>query len=275
LLHIDEGPDVDAQSEYAAGLARTFDARLVGLSCHHLALPLADGGAPTFAEGDPLTTRMRDAEEAAVEREATFLRHCRQAGLRSFDAIRDACPPAAALCAHALCCDIVVMGQPEAAGPRHASRAALIDAVLLDSARPVLLLPRAGRFKPGDGTALVAWDGSPGSARAACAALPLLRRAKSVDLIHVLRPEVESDTPVPVDLQRAAAWLSRHGIDVRLRLVPDEKRVGRALLFDAKATGAKLLVMGAWGQPRVVERLLGGATRDVLAGLGVPTLFAR
>ena len=38
LLHIDEGPDVDAQSEYAAGLARTFDARLVGLSCHHLAL---------------------------------------------------------------------------------------------------------------------------------------------------------------------------------------------------------------------------------------------
>jgi len=48
-----------------------------------------------------------------------------------------------------------------------------------------------------------------------------------------------------------------------------------ARMFDAKATGAKLLVMGAWGRPRVVERLLGGATREVLAGLNVPTLFAR
>jgi len=272
LLHIDEGPDVGAQSEYAAGLARLSDARLVGLSCHHLSLAL--GEPPVFAQGDPLTTRMREIEDAALERESIFLRHCRQAGLTTFDAIRDGSPAAAALCSHALGSDLVVMGAPESAGPHQAAQRALVDAVLLASARPVLVLPRVGHFEPGQGKAIVAWDGSPGAARAAAAALPLLRRATSVDLVRVLPLGAPSDMPMPVDMTRAVAWLSRHGMAVQVRLAPVDRQVGQALLFDAKAMGAKLLVMGAWGRPRVVERLLGGATREVLADLGVPTLFA-
>jgi len=272
LLHIDEGADVDAHSEYAAGLARSFDARLVGLSCHHLWL--APGAPPVFAEGDPLTTRMREIEDAALERETTFLRHCRQAGLATFDAIRDGAPAAAALCSHALGSDLVVMGAPESAGPRQAAQRALIDAALLAGARPVLVLPRAGRFEAGQGKAVVAWDGSACAARAAAAALPLLRRATSVDLVRVLPPGAASDMPMPVDITRAVAWLTRHGLAVQVRLAPVDRQVGQALLFDAKAMGARLLVMGAWGRPRVVERLLGGATREVLAAIGVPTLFA-
>jgi len=272
LLHIDEGPDVDARSAYAAALARLFDARLVGLSCHHLSVDL--GAPPAFAEGDPLTTRMREMEDAALERESTFLRHCRQAGLATFDAIRDGAPAAAALCSHALGSDLVMMGAPESARPRRAAQRALIDAVLVANARPVLVLPRPGRFEPGQGKAVVAWDGSPGAARAAAVALPLLRRATSVDLVRVLPRGAASDMPMPVDIARAVAWLTRHGLAVQVRLAPVDRQVGQALLFDAKAMGAQLLVMGAWGRPRVVERLLGGATREVLDDLGVPTLFA-
>lgn len=274
LLHIDEGPDVDALSEYAAGLASLFDARLVGLSCHHLSLPLGERGTPAFAEGDPLTTRMRESEDAAVGRETIFLRRCRQAGLKAFDAIRDEAPAAAALCAHALCTDLVVMGAPEPAEPRHALQRSLIDAVLLGSARPVLVLPRAGHFEPGSGRAVVAWDGSLGAAHAASAALPLLRRMRCVDLVRAMPPDVECVASVPIDLERAAAWLSRHDIAVRVRLVPGERKAGRSLLCDAKAAGAKLLVMGAWGRSRSAERVLGGATRDVLEALDIPTLLA-
>ncbi|MFL6680337.1 MAG: universal stress protein [Burkholderiaceae bacterium] len=272
LLYLDEGPDVDALSEYAAGLARLFDARLVGLSCHHLSLPL--GERPVFAEGDPLTTHMREIEDTALARETTFLRHCRQAGLKAFDAIRDGSPAAAALCAHALGSDLVVMGAPESAGPRQATQRALIDAVLLASARPVLVLPHGRRFEPGAGKALVAWDGSLGAAHAASAALPLLQRATSVDLVRAVPVGAGSDQPIPLDVPRAVAWLSGHGLAVQVRLAPGDRKVGQSLLFDAKATGARLLVMGAWGKPRMLERLLGGATRDVLADLVVPTVFA-
>lgn len=271
LLHIDEGPDVDAQSAYAAALARLFDARLVGLSCHHLSVDL--GAAPVFAEGDPLTTRMREMEDAALERETTFLRHGRQAGLATFDAVRDGAPAAAALCSHALGSDLVVMAAPEPSGPREAAQRALVDDVLRASARPVLVLPRTARFEPGQGRAVVAWDGSPG-ARAAAAALPLLRRAASVDLVRVLPRGAAADMPMPVDITRAIEWLTRHGLAVQVRLAPVDRQVGQALLFDARAMGAQLLVMGAWGRPPVVERLLGGATREVLADLRVPTLFA-
>lgn len=274
LLHIDEGADVDAQSEYAAGLASLFDARLVGLSCHHLGLPLAEGATPAFAEGDRLTTRMREAEDAAVEREAVFMRRCRQAGLKTFEALRDGAPAAAALCAHAMCSDLVVMGAAEPAGPHRSSQQALINAVLLDGARPVLVLPRSGRFEPGAGRAVIGWDGSPGAAHAASAALPLLRRMRSVDLVRAMPPSAGRGASIPVDLERAAAWLSQHGIDVHLRLAPCDPKVGSSLLFDAKAAGARLLVMGAWGRSRAVERVLGGATRDVLATLDIPTLFA-
>ena len=44
---------------------------------------------------------------------------------------------------------------------------------------------------------------------------------------------------------------------------------GRALEF-----GADLLVMGAFGRPRALERVLGGATRAVLAGATLPVLFS-
>jgi len=106
------------------------------------------------------------------------------------------------------------------------------------------------------------------------AALPLLQRAASVDLVRAVPVGAGSDLPIPLDVARAVAWLSRHGLAVQVRLAPGDRKVGQSLLFDAKATGARLLVMGAWGRPRMMERVLGGATRHVLANLVVPTLFA-
>ena len=53
-----------------------------------------------------------------------------------------------------------------------------------------------------------------------------------------------------------------------------ELPVGEALLSEAAEVGAGLLVMGAWGHRRVVERLLGGATRTLVHSMTMPVLFA-
>jgi len=50
--------------------------------------------------------------------------------------------------------------------------------------------------------------------------------------------------------------------------------VGEALLSELADTGANLLVMGAWGRSRLVERLLGGATRRLVDSMTAPVLFA-
>ena len=49
---------------------------------------------------------------------------------------------------------------------------------------------------------------------------------------------------------------------------------GEALLVQAFAMQADLLVMGAWGHSRMSELILGGTTRHVLKHAQLPVLLA-
>jgi nucleotide-binding universal stress UspA family protein len=51
------------------------------------------------------------------------------------------------------------------------------------------------------------------------------------------------------------------------------RKIGVALLEEAHAAGADLLVMGAFTRGRVAEFVLGGATREVLAAADLPVLM--
>jgi nucleotide-binding universal stress UspA family protein len=50
-------------------------------------------------------------------------------------------------------------------------------------------------------------------------------------------------------------------------------KVGAALIEACGRAGADLLVMGAYGHSRLREMILGGATREVLAGAPIPLLM--
>ena len=51
-------------------------------------------------------------------------------------------------------------------------------------------------------------------------------------------------------------------------------KAGEALLNQAYAMHADLLVMGAWGHSRMTELILGGTTRHVLEHAQLPVLMA-
>jgi nucleotide-binding universal stress UspA family protein len=51
--------------------------------------------------------------------------------------------------------------------------------------------------------------------------------------------------------------------------------IGETLLSRATDVGADLIVMGAYGHARWTERLLGGATRQLLKSMTVPVLMSR
>jgi nucleotide-binding universal stress UspA family protein len=69
-------------------------------------------------------------------------------------------------------------------------------------------------------------------------------------------------------------WLAWHGVDAQVRQVATEIDVGNALLSHAADLGADLIVMGAYGHARWTERVLGGATRTLLANMTVPVLMS-
>ena len=272
LFAIDDDPQAQAHADHAAQLACLMEARLVGLGCHRPDV-WPGGGVRTFTDGDPLPIDLRAAEDAALAREQVFLQRCQFAGLRGSEAVLESSELAAALSLHALYADLVIISQPPVSGACHAERRRRAHAVLHDSVRPVLMLPAVGEFPPAPESVLLAWDGSASAARAAAAALPLLQRAKAVHVVQAVDPNQADIKLARKTLEQVCRWLSAHGVHGRARIAESALPPAEALLTEAAASNAGLLVMGAWGHRRIVERLVGGATCTMVDRMTVPCLF--
>ena len=119
---------------------------------------------------------------------------------------------------------------------------------------------------------LVCWDGSRSATRATADALPFLARAQAVDVVVV---EGEPGKPDEIAGADIAHHLARHGLKVNvIRLVAGDVTTGNVILSYAADVGAGMIVMGGYGHSRLREFVLGGATRDILSTMTVPTLMS-
>jgi nucleotide-binding universal stress UspA family protein len=72
-----------------------------------------------------------------------------------------------------------------------------------------------------------------------------------------------------------ATHLARHTLNVTLqRITSADIDVGNAILSYTADRAADFLVMGGYGHSRWREFLLGGATRDILSSMTLPTLMS-
>jgi len=138
---------------------------------------------------------------------------------------------------------------------------------------PVLLVPRGGAVNPWPERIVVGWDDGPQALSAIRAALPLLKRAKAVDIVVVDPPRHTAERPDPGhDL---SLTLSRHGVSTEVvMLARTLPRISDMLLRHAADTSAGLVVMGAYGHTRFQETVFGGTTRRMLAETDVPLFLA-
>lgn len=166
--------------------------------------------------------------------------------------------------------DLVVAVAPYAEG-RSVTMAHVVEAVLFATEVPVLIVPNGlpAQFS----RAVVAWNDSPEALAAARAGLPLLREAKTVEIVSVgstSRWAERSD-----GAQRLQQLLARHRVEASIvTLEKTRAPVGEILGDYLKETGTKLMVMGAYGRSRLREAIMGGATRDTLEKTSIPVLMA-
>jgi nucleotide-binding universal stress UspA family protein len=164
--------------------------------------------------------------------------------------------------------DLLVLGAG-GADPWH--RPGGLSEVLLRGDRPCLVVPDAAA--DGDvrhACIAVAWNGALEAIRAVHAARPLLQAAERVVVLEGREKAQEAMRPV----FRLERWCARHDIDIeRVRLPADADR-GGPIAEAARAAGAQLLVMGAYGRSRITEWALGGVTRHMLENSPMP-LFLR
>ena len=121
-------------------------------------------------------------------------------------------------------------------------------------------------------TGTLAWDGSGQSARAMRDALPLLREAKSVEIVSILG---EKDLAGQIPGADIARHLARHCRKVATAELPVQGgNVAHTLFEHAKLLRSDLVVMGCYGHSRLREYIFGGVTRETLAHTEIPTLLS-
>jgi nucleotide-binding universal stress UspA family protein len=272
LLALTSYPDPTPQSatESAVAIAARLDAHLAALACEvHVEVPGrflsgSMGNIPAIIAGE--TERSRDNCRdmlAAFEAAAT------KAGIRHETCIEH-CPTFAVpdvLVEHARLRDLTIVPVPESYDQWYA------EAIIFGSGRPTLVLPEAPRARPFElGSVAVAWDFSRTAARAISDALPLLEQARKVRIVTVTN---EKKLDSRHSAEALARNLARHDIDVVVDSVDARGRtIGEALEAYTDWQHVDLLVMGAYGNARWREFILGGATRSVLSRPPLPILFS-
>jgi len=273
LVLLDHSPACPARTRLAMQLAREQGCHLVGLAPTGQidVLGTTRPDAPLAEYAARAWDTLRDQAEAATQR---FHDECQAAGVASFEAVIDEADHARSLVRHAHCADLVVLSQARTDSPAAHDEQALVERVVLDSARPTLVLPRAGRFEQVGRRVLVAWDDSREAARALSDALTMLAHAERVELVTWREAGTPDDKTLHAGLDAVHRWLQRRGVASHVHVETPHGRLADAMLIRAHQMDADLVVMGAYGHARWAERVLGGASHDMLAAATIPLLMS-
>ncbi|BEP65040.1 universal stress protein (plasmid) [Variovorax sp. V213] len=270
LVHLDGTARAEARLRLAQRLAQAHQCTLTALFAvtpavlPTLALP---GGLPAMPTRGPV-----DPEHRARAL-AMFERALQDSPVRSdWQELRGE-PVTESFVHRALTADLMVLGQRN---PRDATGfdvpGDFVEAALLGSGKPALIVPFAGEPSARLETVLVAWRSTREAANALATALPLLRNAKQV---HLVGTADESPGGLAPAMAQVRSYLLMHGVGQMHEHPPlDARYPGKALLSLAGNVGADLLVMGCYGHSRARELVLGGVTRTVLDSATVPVWMA-
>lgn len=192
-----------------------------------------------------------------------------QAELKSVDGVASTVVPQ-----YARYADLCILGRDQPEGSASVNYS-FSEQLLFVTGRPVLLVPAQGSFETLGRRIVVAWNSSRPAARSLNDALPLIERAERTTILMVNPRGFIGAHHAPPG-EQIVEHLRRHGaaVDaVQMDNVPAGS-IADALQTKAHDLGADLFVAGAFGHPRLWEKLLGGVTHDLLARMTLPIFMS-
>ena len=278
LVYVDQSDRAHERLRLAADLARRHQSRLTAIFVRELnQLQMHDRSVSELGLGsanaiDATNQRIRDSMSEKADRLHAELQNMQnQYGLevewRCLDGVSSTLVPQ-----HARFADLCVLSQ-DIAAPANATGYTFSEQLLFVAGRPVVFIPAEGSFDTLGRHVLVAWNSSRASARAVNDALPLIERAERVSVLAV-NPAAFADRYRALPPQQMVEHLKRHGANVEGIWLNTTASIADTILGEAQKVNADLVVAGAFGQPRIWEKLLGGVTRDLLARMNLPVLMS-
>ena len=162
--------------------------------------------------------------------------------------------------------DVIAVPRPD-----HETRLGVntLEAALTETGKLVLMTPPGPAKKVGSHVA-IAWNGSSESSRAVTLAMPILSVAKKVTILVA-----DTGGGVTLSAEDLADHLRWHNIEPEvISFTTSSSDIGGPVLKQVEEAGADLLVMGAYGQNRHREWVLGGVTQYVIEHSTVPVLLS-
>ena len=217
----------------------------------------------TEASIDAVAGRLRSTLEALTRD------HGVQAELRCIDGVASTVVPQ-----YARYADLCILGRDEPEGPASINYT-FSEQLLFVTGRPVLFIPPEGSFATLGRHIAVAWNSSRPAARSLNDALPLIERAERTTVLMV-NPSGFIDGRDAPPGEQMVEHLRRHGAaadGIRIETVPHGS-IADKLQAEAHALGADMIVAGAFGHPRLWEKMLGGVTHDLIARMTLPIFMS-
>lgn len=271
FVHVDASRSVTTRVNLAARIAAAQDCRLVGVCATFTPEPrwfYRMDEASKYLQADR-ERRLRRHETLRQQFQSTLAEQSVTAEWRSEDG-----DPVVHTLKEIKEAGLVVAGQPDETDPEAYVAPQFLESMILESGRPVLVVPYAVSIETIGTRALVAWDGGRECTRALHDALPLLAGSEvHVLSVQAMRHSLRQDA---AQASSAARLLRDVGAEVQTEFGPAaaDMAIGELILSRAADCGADMIVMGAYGHGRFRELVLGGVTRTILSSMTVPTLFA-
>jgi len=269
LVNLSVGTPSDPAVGFAVSLAEAFGAHVTAAAFAYdpvIAVSVM-GGMPS----DFLEAQREESERAANDARVAFDKAATQAGVpfesHVFSTGVAGAADQFARMARRFDLSIVRQADADAGGPEEI----IAESAMFQSGRPVVVVPYIYKGGLKLDRVMVCWDGGRPAARAIADAIPLLARAKAVEIVIVSGEEGKQDEVPGADMGR---HLARHDLNVDVKRIVAKGNVQETLLSYAADSSADMMVMGGYGHSRLREFILGGVTRGMLSSMTVPCFIS-
>lgn len=265
FVHLDSGERTAERLRLALALAKRHDARLVGVFAQR-ASAFRVGLVAVWPNEDYVkaadAARAKFDETVAGYAKAEFLDLNRGGEQEILHHMTD-------LARHF---DMGVLGQDEDSNQRLVP-ADLVEQLIVETGRPMLVVPYAGHYAEFGHRPLIAWNDSSQAARALNDVIPLIQKDGQT-LVVSIGParEIAHDK---VSANETAVHLAAHGVKAEVSaMVSGEVKLMDTLLNRAADHSADLLALGAFGNYGFPRLARGSGTRFMLRHMTLPVLFS-
>ena len=255
-LALDESNE--ARLEAAGQIAERFDSGIVGVAAAQFSPPVY------FTSGEQ-AQNLIDQGRALIEKRMSELEvQFREATKNRAKYVEWRCAidfPARYILQEARCADIIVSGGQSNAFSDPFALASPKDLVM-QAGRPLLIAPDNVSWLDLR-SVLMAWKDTPEARRAIAYSLPMLRKAKEVNVAEIVEAG-DSRSAAVSRVRDVVTWLSRHGVSASEVVPENGGDVIAQLDAIAANVGAGVVVAGAYGHSRFRELILGGMTQHLM-----------